>query len=48
MLGVSLPGEDEQQVINIYGDINIQSETCNHMDDLMKIIEQITNEEPRE
>lgn len=48
MLGVSLPGEDEQQVINIYGDINIQSETCNHMDDLMEIIEQITNEEPRE
>ena len=42
--GIPFPFDDQQQVINIYGDINIQSETCNHADAMLEIIDQIANE----
>lgn len=44
VLGIPFPFDDQQQVINIYGDINIQSETCNHADAMLDIIDQIANE----
>lgn len=44
VLGIPFSFDDQQQVINIYGDINIQSETCNHADATLDIINQIANE----